>query len=243
MQQITERMNKSDIERKAYLVSLLIEQGYGTYARRLQEFDLVCADVYHGHYIDVAAMFPETGEIVVNPGMFSEGESQRTKDQLSLVIRHELLHFLLVHEKRLYDYLKAHHKDFEQKLRNPTVRDLANKAEDWDLSREGYNKHDQQVAHNLSICGRVVGGLVLEMDKPEWMNKTLEEMYDLLMKEHEENMKKNPPKKPKIKIKKATHTPEYINAYNEIMRTYDDPKYTDGDLANILADIMAEKAD
>jgi len=130
MPQITERKNARDDEKKAYIVSLLLEQGYGTYARRLQEFDLVVADFYHGHTIEIAAMFPDTGEIVINPGFFEEAESQSVKDRISLVIRHELLHFLLVHERRLYEHLKKVDPEFEKTYRDPTIGQIANIAMD-----------------------------------------------------------------------------------------------------------------
>lgn len=95
---------------KEQLISKLIDDGYGTYARRLKEFDFIVADSYHGVYIGTAAMFPKTGDIVINPSFLDpqsiRGDEAKALDQLSVLIRHELLHFLLVHERRLVDHLK-----------------------------------------------------------------------------------------------------------------------------------------
>lgn len=242
--------NSRDVEIQAKIVSILIEQGYGTYARRFKEFDLRVTDFYHGAVIDIAAMSPKTGEIMINPGFFereptTEYEQKLWEDRISLVIRHEILHFLLVHEKRLYEHLKATDPDFEKSYMDPTIRDLANTAEDWDLSREGYNAHDREVAHNLAILGRTVGGLVLELDKPEWMNLTLEQMFDALRKEHEDKIKNDPNygKKPKLKIKKVTHSKEYTDEYNNIMDQFDKESYTNADIEQLIQDTLAAPTD
>jgi len=73
----------------------------------------------------------------------------------------------------------------------------------------------------------------------------MEDIFDLLRKEHEERIKNDPNygKKPKIKIKKATHDPEYIKAYNDTMDQYDDPKYSDGDIAQLIADTLTAPVD
>lgn len=242
--------NSRDVEIQAAIVSILIDQGYGTYARRFKEFDLRVTDMLGGHPIEIAAMSPATGEIAINPGFFEEEpQSDYAKklweDRVSLVIRHEILHFLLVHEKRLIDHLKATDPDFEKTFRNPTIQEIANIAMDWDLSREGYNKHDQEVAKNLAILGRVVGGLVLEEDKPEWMDKTMEQLFDALRKDHDEKVKNDPNygKKPKLTIKRATHSQEYIDEYNKIMAQYDDARFSDGDIEQLIADTRAAKVD
>ena len=56
-------------EIKETIIEYLIDEGYGTYARRLRVYKFIVADRYHGSYIDVAAMFPTSAEIVVNPNM------------------------------------------------------------------------------------------------------------------------------------------------------------------------------
>lgn len=229
---LTEKMDSRDRLVKEKVIAMLIDEGYGTYARRLKEFDFVVTEMYHGHYIEVAAMFPQTGEIVINPAFLAD---EKTFSQLSVVVRHELLHFLLMHERRLYDHLKATDPDFERTYRKSSIHQMANFAMDWDLSREGYDDHDKEVVRTMTLNGRVIGGLILEDDHPEWLDKPMEEIFDLLRKEHEERLKKNPPKpKSKLKIKKASHSQEYTDAYNKALNKFKDPKYSDGDIAVLL---------
>lgn len=236
---IKEAMNSRDKLVKEQVISMLISEGYGTYAKRLKEFDFIVAHVYNRAYIEVAAMFPSTGEIVINPAFLAD---EKTFSQLSLVVRHELLHFLLVHEKRLFDHLKATDPEFEKTYRKASIHELANLAMDWELSDLGYDDHDKKVAKNLTLNGKVLGGLVLESDHPEWVGKPMEEIFTLLRKEHEERLKANNTTKgpkQKVTIKKATHTQEYRDAYNKIMKKYDDPSFSDKDLANLILDLEA----
>lgn len=124
---IKEAMNPRDKLVKEQVISMLISEGYGTYAKRLKEFDFIVAHVYNRVYIEVAAMFPDTGEIVINPAFLKD---EQTFSQLSLVVRHELLHFLLVHEKRLFDHLKATDPEFEKNYKKASIHELANYAMD-----------------------------------------------------------------------------------------------------------------
>ena len=52
-------------EVKWELIDYLNEEGYATYARRLKAYKFIIADWYHGIHIDVAAMFPQTNEIIL----------------------------------------------------------------------------------------------------------------------------------------------------------------------------------
>lgn len=64
----------------------------------------------------------------------------------------------------------------------------------------------------------------------------MEEMFDILRKEHEDNLRNNPQQqRPTVTIRRATHSPEYTNMYNKIIQLFDDSQYSDGDLATVLA--------
>lgn len=65
---VNEAMSPKDKLFKEKLIEHLINTGYGTYAKRLKEFDMYVADIFNGVLIETAAMFPETGDIVINPG-------------------------------------------------------------------------------------------------------------------------------------------------------------------------------
>jgi hypothetical protein len=124
---LKEQMTKRDKLIKEKIIEMLISEGYGTYARRLKEFDFLVTDFYEGEPVEVAFMVPDTGEICISPAFL---ENDKTFSQLSVIVRHELLHFLLMHEQRLVDHLKATDSDFENTYRKASVHRIANYAMD-----------------------------------------------------------------------------------------------------------------
>ena len=236
---IQEKMNGRDKQVKEMVLDMLIQEGYGTYARRLKEFEFIVADFYGGSYIPVAAMFPTLGCIVINTGFLDD---EKTFKQLSVIVRHELLHFLLMHEKRLYDHLKATDPDFENTYKKASIHEIANFAMDWELSERGYDDHDKDVVRNMTINGQVVGGLILEDQHPEWLGKPMEELFELQKTEYEkakkeaEEMLKNQPKTT-INVHKASHSPEYVKIYNGIIKKYNKDTITEQDLNDLLDQI------
>ena len=236
---IQEKMNGRDKQVKEMVLDMLIQEGYGTYARRLKEFEFIVADFYGGSYIPVAAMFPTLGCIVINTGFLDD---EKTFKQLSVIVRHELLHFLLMHEKRLYDHLKATDPDFENTYKKASIHEIANFAMDWELSERGYDDHDKDVVRNMTLNGQVVGGLILEDQHPEWLGKPMEELFELQKTEYEkakkeaEEMLKNQPKTT-INVHKASHSPEYVKIYNGIIKKYNKDTITEQDLNDLLDQI------
>lgn len=174
---------------KSRIILYLQQEGYVTYANRLADIKFIIADVYHGSRISVAAMFPDKAEIVINPAMVDEkqflGQKKKMMDQLSVLVRHELLHFLLVHSKRMIIHLSKKDPDWEKKYRGYSIHRLANKAMDWNLSQEGYDEHDKEVVRLMTKNGSVIGGLILSDDHPEWINLTFEELLDKVIEEKE----------------------------------------------------------
>lgn len=249
---------------KEELIEYLGEEGYATYSRRLRQYKFIIADKYHGHYIDVAAMFPSTNEIVINPSMLDSNKmavksfsdknntqairnkvqndkrtiDEKKMEQLSVLIRHELLHFLLVHSKRLLDLIKTKHPEWK-KLNFYALQDLANYAEDYEISLDGYDDHDKEVVRLMTLNNEVVGGLIAEDDHPEWGKKTMEEMLELIVAKAIED-RKNAKPKTKIIVQKDSHSPEYVKMYNDILHLLDDKKYSDGDLAMLLSQAVSD---
>ena len=237
---IQEKMNGRDKQVKEMVLDMLIQEGYGTYARRLKEFEFIVADFYAGSYIPVAAMFPTLGCIVINTGFLDD---EKTFKQLSVIVRHELLHFLLMHEKRLYDHLKATDPDFENTYKKASIHEIANYAMDWELSERGYDDHDKDVVRNMTLNGRVCGGLILEDDHPEWLGKPMEEIfelqkaeYDKAKKEAEEKLKNQP--KTTINVHKASHSPEYVKMYNDIIAKYNKDTISEQELNDLIDQIQ-----
>ena len=240
---LIERMSARDKLVKEQLIQHLIDNGYGTYARRLKEFEVFVADMFNGVPINTAAMFPETGEIVINPGFFDLPDEDQAWNQLSVLIRHEMLHFLLVHEKRLVDHMKDTDPDFENNYRKASIHKIANYAMDWELSELGYDDHDKEVVRVMTLNGEVIGGLILSDDHPEWLNKPMEELYELVKKEVEEGRMQLPPSPPGGGGGGSGGgkgpSQEYADGWNAIMAKFDDPNFSDEDLADLISQISS----
>ena len=239
---LIERMSARDKLVKEQLIQHLIDNGYGTYARRLKEFEVFVADMFNGVPINTAAMFPETGEIVINPGFFDLPDEDQAWNQLSVLIRHEMLHFLLVHEKRLVDHMKDTDPDFENNYKKASIHKIANYAMDWELSELGYDDHDKEVVRVMTLNGEVIGGLILSDDHPEWLNKPMEELYELVKKEVEEGRMQLPPSPPGGNGGGGGGngpSQDYADGWNAIMAKFDDPNFSDQDLADLISQISS----
>jgi hypothetical protein len=239
---LIEKMSARDKLVKEQLIQHLIDNGYGTYARRLKEFEVFVADMFNGVPINTAAMFPETGEIVINPGFFDLPDEDQAWNQLSVLIRHEMLHFLLVHEKRLVDHMKDTDPDFESNYKKASIHKIANYAMDWELSELGYDDHDKEVVRVMTLNGEVIGGLILSDDHPEWLNKPMEELYELVKKEVEEGRLQLPPSPPGGGGGGGGGngpSQDYADGWNAIMAKFDDPNFSDQDLADLISQISS----
>lgn len=193
---LTEAQKRSAESWKREIDLYLRKEGYVTYADRLQDIDFIIADVYRGERIEVAAMFEDRAEMVINPAMVdedsfaSEADREKMMQQLSVLVRHELLHFLLVHSRRFEDYLIKKDPNWRQTFRGYSIYEISNIAADYDLSQAGYDDHDKQVVRNMTRSGKVIGGLILSDQHPEWINLTYEELLDKLIEKRAEEIKK-----------------------------------------------------
>ena len=173
-------------ERKAkhYLRQLLNSQGYPTYARILDKFDVN----YTNNPNVVAYMEPNKGRIVLNRGVDAR--------QASVLTRHEILHEYLKHEKRLLDELARQHGINKNELDDIALNELEtelkqelygddtfNIAADYEISNRGYTERDKDDVRAITLNGRILSGLVTEDDHPDWVELSVEEMFDKLKKE------------------------------------------------------------
>lgn len=89
--------------------------------------------------------------------------------QLSVLCRHEMLHYLLAHMFRMEKHLKD--KGLSDKVMSiaeaNAIGNMDNIAADWELSARGYDEDDKEVVRHMTLAGRVIGGLILEDDRPE----------------------------------------------------------------------------
>lgn len=156
-----ERLGKQEIYKK------MASTGYPTYANLFSLFDL--------HLTQdpgvVAYMVPEKAEITINENLDIE--------QASTVVRHEILHEFLDHMKR--------YKRIPNRVQGKDP--FFNVAADYEISNLGYTDEDKENARAIRIGGKSLQGLVTDYDHPDWVDKSFEEMYELLRKESPESMK------------------------------------------------------
>lgn len=153
---------------KQEIINILREEGYATYASLVDYFDIYLTDDPEV----VGYMIPGKAKIVINGGL--------SISQVSLIIRHEILHEFLTHHERRGEFEKSNKglgSDHE----------LANIAGDYEISNRGYTDRDKANARAIILGDKVLRGLVTEDDYPDWENATFEEMYkDLLEKSKED---------------------------------------------------------
>ena len=153
---------------KEQIMDTLYQEGYKRYAQLLSNFDINLTNDPNV----VAYTIPSKATITINPSLSSK--------QVSLIIRHELLHNFLKHMLRM----EAHVGSDVWNKRDPTMHELSNIAADYEISNRGYTPLDKKNAKRIRLNGKAVEGLVTDVDHPEWVNLSMEEMFDELNKEN-----------------------------------------------------------
>ena len=184
-------MTREEKFAKQYIQHELAKNGYPTYAQLLGYFDLNLTDRPNV----IAYMEPSKGRIVINRGLDEE--------QVSVVIRHEILHNYLEHEDRLLKKLARDANLDYDVLNDIEIQDLKkdlyknsdfNIAGDYEISNLAYTDRDKQTIRQININGQILSGLVTEDEHPDWVELSVEEMYDELKKQ---------------RIQKASEPPKY----------------------------------
>lgn len=173
-------MTQLEKRAKRLIRRILNEGGYPTYANIFNEFDLnLTSDPSVVGY-----MRPGKGLIVVNKGL--------DESQISVIVRHEILHEYLNHTTRLLRKLGAKSdniNDYFDGVDGLSIKDLENMgydsyrgnvAGDLEISNLGYTEEDKATVRAIKLNGKELSGLVTEDDHPEWVTYSLEELYDAL---------------------------------------------------------------
>lgn len=185
-----EYLGKGEIRRK------LSEEGYPTYSYLLKDFDIhITKDPKVIGY-----MVPDKGTITVNEGLDIE--------QISVVVRHEILHEYFTHHARLLKHL-SRDADSEEHFQ-------ANIAGDYDISNRGYTDKDKNNMRAIKLNGKLLKCLVTEDDHPDWVGLSFEDMYDKL----EEERQKTKAQMAKDLKQKQKRSDEYVKAYNDAIKKY-----------------------
>lgn len=162
---------KNDAAKKQ-IIKKLNESGYPTYARLLSYFDIYLTD----NPDVVGYMIPNQAKIVLNENLDIE--------QISTIVRHELLHEWLTHGPRTDAFNKLN-----KIPRNQITGEISNIAADYEISNIGYTEKDKQIARRIRLGDKVLQGLVTEDQYPGWEKMSFEDMYEKLLKEKEEDYK------------------------------------------------------
>lgn len=165
---------------KEKLIKLLRREGRATYARLFNEFDFN----FTSDPNVVAYMEPSKGRIVCNKGL--------DMGQISTVIRHEILHEFLSHQMRMIDHISKKLGYDVNALTDEQRDEVLNKiysnkkfniAGDYEISNRGYTDEDKRNVRTIKLNDQVLTGLVTEDDHPDWVDLSLEDMYDKLIEE------------------------------------------------------------
>ena len=92
---------------KNQIMDILNKQGYPSYARLLNLFDVYLTDDPEV----IGYMIPGKARIVLNGGL--------NTDQVSTIVRHEILHEYLVHRQRSETFEKSHPEPGLQQIVSP----------------------------------------------------------------------------------------------------------------------------
>lgn len=184
-------MTREEKFAKQLIMRNLSEQGYPTYAKLLNEFDLNLTENPNV----IAFMEPAKGRIVVNRGL--------EESQVSVVIRHEILHSYLKHEKRLLQKLaRDSNLDYDELINTgmqDVLDDLKNKlysnddfniAADYEISNLAYTDVDKDTIRQININGQILSGLVTEDQHPDWVDYSVEDMYQELVNQRKRDENK-----------------------------------------------------
>ena len=163
-------MTARDEAAKEQIIRKLRSEGYPTYARLFDLFDLNLTD----NPDVVGYMLPGKAKIVLNENL--------SIDQVSTIVRHEILHEWLSHGARSEKFNKEHPDLLPD-------HDTSNIAADYEISNIGYTDKDKRAARAIILGDRTLQGLVTEDQYPGWEDKSFEEMYEELLKKNLEEKK------------------------------------------------------
>lgn len=190
-------MTKEEKQTKEYIWQKLSEDGYPTYAQIFWDLDLHLTAAPRV----VGFMEPKSGTITINRNL--------DENQFSVIIRHEILHNYLKHEVRLLNHLADLQGLTDDDLQDMNLDELKdelkqqlysddtfNIAADYEISNKGYTEEDKDVARAILLNGETLQGLVTEDEHPEWVDWSVEDMYDALIQERKNTEPKQPPQQP-----------------------------------------------
>ena len=156
---------------KRQIMRILREQGYPSYARLLDLFDVYLTDDPEV----VGYMLPGKAAITLNKELSIE--------QVSTIVRHEILHEYFTHHERTQKFDKEH----PDLLPLGADHEASNIAGDYEISNKGYTDADKNIARSIILGDKVLRGLVTEDQYPGWENMAFEELYEKILEERKKD--------------------------------------------------------
>lgn len=155
---------------KRQIMKILNNDGYRAYAEFLSKLNVKLVDPEEC----ATAQIDNKGTISINRTL--------NADQVSVIVRHEILHLRLDHFNRLFKWLEQHPG---KEPTDPQARQLFyqmnNIAADMEISNRGYTTKDKRAVRHIMFGDKVVSGIVTEDEYPDWVDLTFEEMFDKLL--------------------------------------------------------------
>ena len=167
------KMSKLEHAAKNQIIDILNKQGYPTYSRLLDKLDVKLIDTNKSPEA-IAYLDTRTATIYLNPNLNIE--------QVSTIVRHEILHEYLTHMARAEKF-----KQSDPKYKN-IPHNIVNIAADYEISNRGYTEKDKDIARSIILKDQILRGLVTEDEHADWVNKTFEEMLAELIKTQQQDM-------------------------------------------------------
>lgn len=183
-----EFMNDTEKRLKKKLIALLRDDGKGhrhaKYAERLEKFDIQIVPLKVDPMFTAAISF-DRGIILVGEGFLND---PATFYQLNVLLRHELAHNLLMHQIRMA--YKLGEEVHSRTSLSQSLHQLQNVIADDEISNRKYSEEDKIIVRNMTLNGKLIGGLVTEDHRKGWIKMSVEEMYDQICAEIDEVQKK-----------------------------------------------------
>lgn len=181
---------------KAYLLEILRKEGRRTFAAILERMDInlimgdpelkrcvaaICIPdmtVYFNYVLYTYYKLTKERKVDLDSSTGAGGYSPA--EVLSVLVRHELMHYLLGHELRLLQKLHLSPEKEAKYTRSSAIHGLYNIIEDFEISNTHYTDQDKELVQNLRVNGQLISGLVTEVAAPGWETLNLEQMEDKL---------------------------------------------------------------
>lgn len=155
---------------KRQIMKILNNDGYRAYAEFLSKLNVKLVDPEEC----ASARIDNKGNISINRTL--------NADQVSVIVRHEILHLRLDHFNRLYKWIEQHPgKEPTDPKARQIFYQMNNVAADMEISNRGYTNKDKRAVRNIMLGDEIVSGVVTEDEYPDWVDLTFEEMFDRLL--------------------------------------------------------------